>query len=112
MNIPSGYKISSITAIQADQTEAYCFRYDKGTNIKLGGEHFSFIVTQNAPYKILGFTFMDAKYVDNDQLNKEQTEKIATNFLKEVDSVFLNNYSFNGLIFMMNKLILTDRRKQ
>lgn len=88
VNIPSGYKILSIAAIQADQTEAYCFRYAKGTNTKLGGEHFSFIVTQNAPYKILGFTFMDVKYVDNDQLNKEQTEKIATDFLKAIDPMF------------------------
>lgn len=111
VNIPTGYKILNITAVTADKTEAYCFRYEKTTNKKLGGEHFSFIVTKNAPYKILGFTAMDEKYADKNQLNKEQVEKIATDFLTTIDPAFFKQLQLQWVDIHNEEIDVNGQKK-
>lgn len=93
VNIPTGYNLEAMQKVSVDGISAILFRYTKGVNNKINGEHFSFVVTQNKPYKILGFTSMDTKYIDKKQLSKKETEDIAKQFLKAIDPHLANELS-------------------
>ncbi len=89
--IPSDFKADTVSLVEVNKEKAYLFRYTKDVNSDLLQEHFSFIVTQEMPYRILGFTRMDVKYLDRDLLSEEQTREIATKFLLEIDADLANS---------------------
>lgn len=91
IDIPQGYEFDKWYPTITDGNKGYLFRYTKSTNNQLGGEHFSFIVTADAPYKLLGFTYMDKRFADKKLISKAETESIARNFLKEVDTQLNKN---------------------
>jgi len=83
--IPQGYEFHSVQKVKIDQVEAYLFRYEKYENKGLMGEHVSFLISEK-DRTILGFTKMDGKYANANLLSTTETEKIARNFLKNMDS--------------------------
>lgn len=86
ISIPENYKFSCARKITVDGVPAVLFRYTKSKDDMLNGEHFSFITTEKTPFKILGFTLMDKKYADKEQLSKKETEKVANLFLESIDA--------------------------
>lgn len=92
-NIPIGYNFEAMQKVSVDGVSAILFRYTKEVNNEINGEHFSFLVTENKPYKILGFTSMDAKYIGKKQLSEKETEDIAKRFLKAIDPNLDNELS-------------------
>lgn len=81
--IPENYFMHSVNKVKVDDTQAYLFRFEKLENKGLGGEYFSFIISENK--EILGFTQMDKKYAYTKMLSKSDTEKIAQEFLVKMD---------------------------
>lgn len=109
--IPAGFEQTKVTLVEVDQKKAYLFRYEKPVNRGLLQEHFSFIVTANAPYCILGFTRMDSKYLDGELLTEEQTREIATAFLRGIDSELAE--SLNNLwIDKHGEPLIVDREQR
>lgn len=82
--IPTDYQFKSVWEVKVDKKDAYWFRYEKSVNTDLNGEHFSFLVTKNYPYSILGYTAMDAKYLDLPLCSEEQCIEVAEEFLKKI----------------------------
>lgn len=111
VNIPDGYILASVKDVKVDKKEAYCFRYIKDVNNVLGGEHFSFIVTKDSPYVILGFTTMDSKYIDKEQLNKEEVQKISTEFLSKIDDSLLNDLELQWIDSHDEEIVIDGVKK-
>lgn len=109
--IPAGFEQTKVTLVEVDQKKAYLFRYEKPVNRGLLQEHFSFIVTANAPFRILGFTRMDVKYLDRDMLSEAQTREIATKFLLGIDADLANSLE-NLWIDKHGELMVIDQREK
>lgn len=109
IGIPEGYSFKSLHSISPNNVNAYLFRYEKASETGLGKEHFSFIVTEK-PFKILGTTFMDAKYNSSKLLSKEETEKVARAFLNKLDPQ-LDKELVNQWIDQHDEEILVNGRK-
>ncbi len=88
IKIPNDYHYHSAKKIMVDDIPACLVRYQKDENKGLLGEHFSFIVSEKDK-KILGFTNMDKKYSNLKMLSKNETEKIAKEFLFRMDNSLL-----------------------
>lgn len=87
--IPNDYQFHSVSKVKADNISAYLFRFEKQENNGLGGEYFSFLISENK--QILGFTNMDKKYANTKMLSKSETEKIAKEFLLRTDKSLAND---------------------
>jgi hypothetical protein len=107
IDIPIGYVFDKSYQTVTDGNKGYLFRYTKGINDQLGGEHFSFIVTADAPYKLLGFTYMDKRFANKKLISKDETESIARNFLKKAD-IQLNKNLENQWIDQHDEQIIID----
>lgn len=83
--IPQAYHYHSTRKIQVDEISAYLIRYQKDENKGLLGEHFSFVISEKDK-QILGFTTMDRKYSNLNMLSKEESKKIAKEFLLKMDN--------------------------
>ncbi len=86
VDIPSKYHFKNVQQVKVDDKTAYWFRYDKDSNSGIGNEHYSFLVTDKKPFKILGFTHMDTSYADMQLLSEKEAEEVAIDFLKKIDS--------------------------
>ena len=106
IDIPKNYKPKSVKKVRFNDIDAYLFRYVKNKNKELMSEHFSFIVAKKS-LKILGFTLMDKKYSRLKMLSKKETETIARNFLKNIDSS-LNDELENLWIERHDEKIIVD----
>lgn len=84
VEISDEYRFRSATPVTVDGVSAYLLRYEKNENNGRGGEHFSFVVSEKEQ-QVLGFTLMDAKYAEQRLPSKSETEKIARNFLAQMD---------------------------
>lgn len=89
IEIPRVYNFQSVKKVKADNVPAYLFRFEKQENKGLGGECFSFIISEDK--QILGFTNMDKKYSNFKMLPKSETEKIAKDFLLKLDNALANS---------------------
>lgn len=87
--IPNDYQFYSVSKVKADNVSAYLFRFEKQKNNGLGGEYFSFLISEDK--QILGFTNMDKKYSNINMLSKSETEKIAQEFLLKIDKSLAND---------------------
>src|SRR5690606_2552227 len=87
--IPNDYQFYSASKVKADNVSAYLFRFEKQENNGLGGEYFSFLISEDK--QILGFTNMDKKYANTKMLPKSETEKIAQEFLLKIDKSLAND---------------------
>jgi len=85
IDIPDNYKPKSVKKVHFNDIDAYLFRYGKNKSKELMPEHFSFIVAEKS-LKVLGFTLMDKKYSHLKMLSKKETEIIARDFFKNIDS--------------------------
>ncbi|WP_430614241.1 hypothetical protein [Flavobacterium sp. JP2137] len=91
LEIPAEFSLKQVSLVRIDQVEAYLFRAEKSVNSGLLGEHFSFLVSKKQPFRILGFTRMDSKYLNKPQLSEGETRTIAVDFLRRVDSNLADN---------------------
>lgn len=74
----------SVRKVKTDNIPVYSFRFKKSENEDLKGEHFSFVISEKEK-QILGYTNMDKKYSNINMLSKSETEKIAKDFLLNLD---------------------------
>lgn len=89
VEVPKLHLFHSVSKVKADNVSAYLFRFEKQENKGLGGEYFSFLISENK--QILGFSIMDKKYSDTKMLSKSETEKIAKEFLLKMDKSLVND---------------------
>ncbi|WP_426482147.1 nuclear transport factor 2 family protein [Chryseobacterium sp. R2ACT005] len=87
--IPRDYQFQSVNKVNVDDIPAYLFRFEKSTNKGLKGEHYSFVISEKDK-QMLGFTNMDKKYSNINMLSKSETEKIAKDFLLNLDRSLAN----------------------
>lgn len=87
--VPNDYQFHSVSKVKADNFSAYLFRFEKQENNGLGGEYFSFLISENK--QILGFTNMDKKYANLKMLSKSENEKTAKEFLLKIDKSLAND---------------------
>lgn len=109
--IPSDFKADTVSLVEVNKEKAYLFRYVKDVNRDLLQEHYSFIVTKEMPYRILGFTRMDVKYLDRDLLSEAQTREIATKFLLGIDADLANSLE-NLWIDKHGESMIIDQREK
>ncbi|MBW3518990.1 hypothetical protein [Flavobacterium sp. NKUCC04_CG] len=109
--IPNGFTQSRVTLVEVDQKNAYLFRYEKPINNGLLQEHFSFIVTVDKPYRILGFSCMDVKYADKELLSEARVREIATAFLLNMDADLARNLE-NLWIESHGESVIIDGKEQ
>ena len=87
LSIPQGYELKNTSSVMQDNDAVWVFRYEKsdGRNNGLGGEHFSFTVTQ-VGFKILGVMWMNQDFAEGRPLTTEaQTRKAVQKFLRQVE---------------------------
>lgn len=86
LTIPEGYALTSVQSHTQNAEDVWVFRYEKesGENNGLGGEHYSFTVTQEH-HKLLGFTWMDRRWADGEPVTKERAKEAAREFLDQVE---------------------------
>lgn len=111
VSIPTNYHFDRVSEVKVDQKDAYWFRYEKGDNQGLEREHYSFVVTKDAPYRILGFTYMDSKYVGTKNISKEACAEIASSFLKQIDPTLEKGLE-GQWIAQHDEEIIVDGKKQ
>lgn len=90
IEIPKEFHFHTVSKVKANDVDAYLIRYQKDENKGLNGEHFSFLVAKDDK-QILGFTNMSKKYNDLNMLSKNETEKIAREFLTKIDKSLEEN---------------------
>lgn len=106
IEIPENYKLKSVKKVRFNEINVYLFRYVKNKNEESMSEHFSFIVAEKS-LKILGFTLMDKKHSQLKMLSQTETEIIARDFLKNIDSS-LNDELENLWIERHDEQIIVD----
>lgn len=84
-DIPNDYHFHSVNKVNVDDITAYLFRFEKQENKNIGGEYFSFLISEDK--EILGFTNMDKKYATAKMLSKSETQRIAKEFLLKTDKL-------------------------
>lgn len=88
--VPEGYRFYSAHRVKTDGATAYLFRYEKPGSGGLLGEHFSFIVSGEEK-RVLGFTRMDGTYTGKKMISREETERIAKDFLRRLDATLASD---------------------
>lgn len=84
IEIPENYSLSQIREGIQNKERVFVFRYTKQENNQLGGEHFSFTVTEEN--QLLGVTWMDQKFQKGSNLpSKEKTTEIVRSYLSKVE---------------------------
>ena len=84
-DILNDYHFHSVNKVSVDDITAYLFRFEKKENKNIGGEYFSFLISEDK--EILGFTNMDKKYATAKMLSKSETQRIAKEFLLKTDKL-------------------------
>ncbi len=87
LSIPEGYVCKSVRSEKQDNVGIWVFRYEQvnGENTGLGGEHYSFTITQDT-HKILGVMWLSQKFLKGMPLpSDEETKAIARTFLQQVE---------------------------
>ncbi|MCQ9617426.1 hypothetical protein L1889_12610 [Paenalcaligenes niemegkensis] len=87
LSIPEGYVLKDTTEVKQDSVNAWVFRYEKssGENNGMGGEHYSFTVTQDT-HKILGMIWLSQDFEKGQPLlSHEETTNIVKAFLQKVE---------------------------
>lgn len=81
--IPQGYRPASRQTVTVDGENAELVRYERedGRNAELGGEHFSTVVSEDGRLK--GFARLDLDLVGGALPSREESRKIAMEFLAE-----------------------------
>ncbi len=79
--ISSDYQFCMAKKVSLDNKKATWTRYQKTEKMALGGEHFSFVISENGIFK--GFVWLDESLTKGELPNEKQAEKIADEFLKE-----------------------------
>lgn len=92
LTIPEGYEGKSVRSIKQDEVDVWVFRYEKanGENNGLGGEHYSFTVTQDK-HKIIGVMWVDQRFKKGQPLpSHEETREIVEKYLEKVEPGLLD----------------------
>lgn len=87
LTIPEGYEGKSVRSVKQDKVDVWVFRYEKanGENNGLGGEHYSFTVTQDK-YKVVGVMWMDQRFEKGQSLPSHgETREIVEEYLQKVE---------------------------
>lgn len=109
VTIPDEYQFHSVKEVTVDGISARLFRFEKNKNKGLEGEHFSFIISEEEK-QILGFTNMDKKYTNYQLLSKTETERIAKEFLSNLDNSLIGDLK-NLWIERHDEEIIIDGQK-
>ncbi|QDR81313.1 YcdB/YcdC domain-containing protein [Sporomusa termitida] len=85
IKVPENYALAQVyEGVQAGD-DVFVFRFTKGENAQIGGEHFSFVVTANENL-LLGVMWMDKQFEKGVELpSEEETAEIAREYITNVD---------------------------
>ncbi|MFD1900129.1 hypothetical protein GQR36_08890 [Enterococcus termitis] len=108
LSIPDEFDLKSVTNdLEQNGKGILLVRYvPEKINNDLFGEHFSVTIEKETKL-ILGFTHMDQKYTLSDDqklLSKEETKRIAKQFLINLTQDILKHWRIYGLTNMMKQL--------
>lgn len=85
ITVPENYTLMQVREGVQNGENVFVFRYSKGENSELLGEHFSFTIIEKSN-QLLGVTWMDKQFAKGTELpSKEETEVIAKEYLAKVE---------------------------
>ncbi|MGS2779858.1 hypothetical protein ACVBAX_21175 [Robertmurraya sp. GLU-23] len=101
LTIPEGYEGKSVRSVKQDKVDVWVFRYEKanGENNGLGGEQYSFTVTQDK-YKVVGVMWMDQRFEKGQSHFRlmEKREKSWKNTSKKWSQVYFSVLKIHGFV--------------
>lgn len=109
ISIPKDYVLVNVNEGAQDNENIIVFRYQKNEELNIGGEHFSFTVREKDNL-LLGVMWMDSKFIkDNELPTKEQTSKIAEEYIKKIDPDLFNKLELQWISSHDEKIIIDNK---
>ena len=109
VTLPTDHMLVNTTAVRQNNQEATLFRYEKAL-APGNGEHISLTI-QHDPVVLLGYLRMDRRFAEEQLPSREETTRIARNFLERIDPTW--NQSLNNLwIHRHDECLILDGQEE